>query len=202
MQLEARGLRFAYPKSRPLFEKLSFSIGQGERVGLLGPSGRGKTTLAKLLAGYEAPGGGAVALDRAPIPKRGFCPVQLIWQHPETAVNPRWRMRQVLEEGGIPWGETAPELGIEEGWLDRYPRELSGGELQRFCIARALGGGVRFLIADEITTMLDGVAQAQLWQFLLREVRARNLGLLVITHNPHLAQQVCTRLVDFEELLK
>lgn len=58
-------------------------------------------------------------------------------------------------------------MGIESSWMSRYPRELSGGELQRFCIARALGSQTEFLIADEMTTMLDVVTQAQIWGLML-----------------------------------
>ena len=70
-------------------------------------------------------------------------------------------------------------LGIEPDWLNRYPSELSGGELQRFCIARALGQRTRFLLADEISTMLDLITQSQLWNFLLEEVKNREIGLRI-----------------------
>ena len=87
-------------------------------------------------------------------------------------------------------------LGIEEDWLGRYPGELSGGELQRFCIARALGAGTRFLIADEISTMLDLITQSQIWHFLLKEASAREIGLVVISHDRELLERVCTRVTE------
>ena len=90
-------------------------------------------------------------------------------------------------------------LGIEPDWMNRYPGELSGGELQRFCIARALGRRTRFLLADEISTMLDLITQSQIWNFLLEEVRHRKMGLLVVSHSRELLERVCTRIVDLKE---
>ena len=88
------------------------------------------------------------------------------------------------------------ELGIRREWMDRFPHELSGGELQRFCIARALGANPRYLIADEISTMLDALTQAQLWRFLRDEAERRGLGMVVVSHSPALLEQVATRVVD------
>ena len=81
-----------------------------------------------------------------------------------------------------------------------YPQELSGGELQRFCIARALGPGTRYLLCDEITAMLDLITQAQIWDFLLREAERRNLGLLVVSHSAPLLERVCSRRVELPPL--
>ena len=67
-----------------------------------------------------------------PFPKKASAPVQLICQHPEKAINPRWRLKQVLEESGKLRPDVLASFGIETAWLDRFPRELSGGELQRF----------------------------------------------------------------------
>jgi peptide/nickel transport system ATP-binding protein len=192
MRLEANNIGFRYGQNNWLFRNLSFAVNSGERVGLVAPSGWGKSTLVKLLSGYEKPLEGEVLLDGKPLPTKGALPVQLIYQHPEDAVNPRWRMWQVLAEAGIE--DTAPKaLGIENVWLKRFPRELSGGELQRFCVARALFSGARFILADEISTMLDAITQAQVWRFLLAEVERRNLGLIVVTHNSTLASRVCSQ---------
>ena len=139
-------------------------------------------------------------LDGRPLPKKGYCPVQMIWQHPELAVNPRLRMSTILNEGGPVEERIVRGLGIESGWLDRYPGELSGGELQRFCIARALGSGTRFLLADEITTMLDLITQSQIWQFLGEEVGRRGLGLMVVSHSQALMERLCGRILDLEQM--
>mgnify|MGYP000384195569 CR=1 FL=1 len=199
MLLEGKNISFQYGKEEFILEDFNISIESGERVGFIAKSGYGKSTLAKILAGYLKPTKGAVLLDRKPIPQKGYHPVQLIYQHPEKAINPRWKMKEVLEEGNVFNEEMMKEMGIEKHWLSRYPAELSSGELQRFSIARAMGKETKFLIADEITTMLDVISQAQIWNMVLNQVEKRNIGLLVITHNIHLADRVCTRMIYLED---
>ena len=102
MQLEAIDVSFRYDKkSSWVLEHQNFKVERGECVGLFAPSGYGKSTLAKLLAGYLKPSSGQILLDGKPLPKKGICPVQLIYQHPEKAINPRWRLKKVLEESGL-----------------------------------------------------------------------------------------------------
>jgi peptide/nickel transport system ATP-binding protein len=194
-------LSFAYRQGKPVLRNVSIRVGPGERVGLVAPSGYGKSTLVRLLAGQARPQAGRILVDgdEAALRKRP-CPVQLIYQHPEHAVDPKWRMRATLNEGWQVDGDTLARLGIRNEWLQRYPGELSGGELQRFCIARALGPSTRYLIADEITTMLDANTQAMIWTHLLEETDKRRIGLLVLTHNAALAAKVCVRIIPLQEL--
>ena len=200
MPLEAKNVSFRYSRREPwVLQNCSLRVERGERLALFAPSGYGKTTLARLLAGYLPPTEGQVLLDGAPLPKAGVCPVQLIFQHPEKAINPRWRLRQVLEEGGILRDDILDAFGIERPWLDRFPRELSGGELQRFCVARALMSGADYLICDEISTMLDVITQAQIWNVILDEAKRRNMGLIAVTHNRHLARRIADRVYDLSE---
>ena len=200
MPLEAKNVSFRYSRKEPwVLQNCSLRVERGERLALFAPSGYGKTTLARLLAGYLPPTEGQVLLDGAPLPKAGVCPVQLIFQHPEKAINPRWRLRQVLEEGGILRDDILDAFGIERPWLDRFPRELSGGELQRFCVARALMSGADYLICDEISTMLDVITQAQIWNVILDEAKRRNMGLIAVTHNRHLARRIADRIYDLTE---
>lgn len=196
MTLEARNVTFYYQgrKHAPVLENFSLSISSGERVGLKAPSGRGKTTFCRLLAGYEKPSGGQILLDGRPVREyRGVCPVQMVWQHPETVVDPLLTLGKTLNEAGQAEQRLLDALHIEPGWLTRYPSELSGGELQRFCLARALNPAVRFLLCDEISAMLDLVTQAQIWNFLIDEAEKRGLGMLVVSHDDALLQRVCTR---------
>ena len=197
MPLEARNISFRYDRKEPfVLENVSLSVDRGERVALFAPSGYGKTTLVKLMSGYLEPTEGQVLLDGKPLPKKGVCPVQLIYQHPEKAINPRWRLKRVLEESGEMREDVLEAFGIERAWLERFPRELSGGELQRFCVARALMSGAEYLICDEISTMLDVITQAQIWNVVLEEARKRNMGIIAVTHNWHLANRIADRIYD------
>ena len=202
MILEAKNLTFRYPRrgAAPVLEGVSLTLRPGERVGLSAPSGRGKTTLCKLLAGWEEPDSGQILLDGAPLPRRGFCPVQLLWQHPEEAVDPLLPLGRTLSEAGPADRGLLDRLGIQDSWLERYPAELSGGELQRICAARALGSGLRFLLCDEASAMLDLITQAQLWRFLLAQSEERGLGLLVVSHDAALLERVCTRVLTWDEI--
>ena len=122
--------------------------------------------------------------------------MQLIGQHPERMVDPRMRMRAVLEEAGQMRSDLCEALGIREEWMLRHPHELSGGELQRFCIVRALASNPRYLICDETTAMLDAVTQAQVWRFLMEYTSDREIGVLLVSHSPALLRRVATRVVE------
>ena len=202
MVLEAKNISFQYGRdTKQILENFSLRMESHERVGIVAPSGFGKTTFCKILSGYEKPDGGEVLLDGKPLSSYGrYCPVQMIWQHPEQVVNPRLRMREVLKQGDEIEEYIVEGLGIEEDWKNRCPAEISGGEMQRFCIARALGRRTRFLLADEISTMLDLITQSQIWSFLIGEVERREIGLLAVSHSMPLLESVCTRIIDLEHL--
>lgn len=196
-RLEANGISFRYTdKSAWVLKDVSIRVAAGESVALVGPSGCGKSTLAKILSGYLKPGNGEVLWEGKPLPKKGFCPVQMIHQHPELSVNPRHKMGRILHEAWTPDAALLRDMGIEEEWLSRWPGELSGGELQRFCIARVLGPQTKILVCDEISTMLDVVTQAQIWKIVQAAASKNNLGLVVVTHNKALAERVCQRTVE------
>lgn len=200
MILEARDISFSYErKGAELFSNIKFKVENNERVWVPGPSGYGKTTLCKILAGYLEPCKGQILLDGKPLPKKGYCPVQMIWQHPELAVDPLLRLKETMKEAEEPdLAERMESFGIREEWLERFPSELSGGELQRFCLARALGKEVRYLLCDEISAMLDLWNQARIFELLLRETDRRNLGLLIVSHDETLLKKVCTRVEQLD----
>ncbi len=197
--LELQQVSFSYG-AKTVFANCSLSFDSHERVTLYAPSGRGKTTLCRLLAGYSKPQAGQVLLDGQPLPQKGPCPVQLIWQHPEQALDPLLRMQTSLQEAGPLEEDVLHRLGIKPEWLTRYPRELSGGEMQRFCIARALAVHPQFLIADEISTMLDALTQVQIWDFLCSYCDEHEVGLILVTHSQALQDRLATRVVNLDSL--
>ena len=201
MQLKADNISFRYNDKSPwVLRNVNFTVESADRIALVGPSGYGKSTLSKILSGYLKPTEGKVLLNGELLPEKGYCPVQMVYQHPEQAVNPRWKMDKTLNECWKPDQNLLDSLGLEKEWLKRWPSELSGGELQRFCIARVLGPDTKFLICDEISTMLDVITQAQIWQLVLEISEERNIGLVVVTHNMALAEKVCNKIVRLPEI--
>lgn len=193
--LEAKSISFSYG-TRTILENVSLEVLPMDRLVIEAPSGRGKTTLCRILSGYIEPDSGRVLVDGIPLPEKGKSPVQLIGQHPEAALDPRCRIKVSLGEvrngGDIDW-ELCDALGIRREWLSRFPQELSGGEMQRICIARALSMHPRYLICDEISTMLDALTQAQIWNFLMDYASVNQIGIAAVTHSPALAERIATR---------
>ena len=183
-----------------ILKNLNFKIDSNERVALVGSSGSGKSTLSKIISGYIKPSKGKILLGDSELDSKGYSPIQMIYQHPENAVNPRWKMGKILNEGWDVSKDIIKKIGIEKSWFNRWPGELSGGELQRFCIARALGPKTKFLICDEISTMLDVITQAQIWNLLLNISKKNNIGMLIVTHNIELAKRVSDRIVYMDDL--
>lgn len=204
MALVVENVTFGYDRRRPLYRDFSCAVEAGERVALAAPSGVGKTTLCRLLSGYLKPQGGRISCDGIDILDRratGPRPVQLIWQHPEQAFDPRLRTEVSLAEAG--WSiddagsrDLAMSFGVQESWLSRFPHELSGGELMRICLVRALSANPRYLVCDEISAMLDAVTQAQIWHRLIEVADARDMGLVVVSHSEALLERIATRRID------
>lgn len=198
--LEVCNLSYKYKRSNWLFHHVNFAIKPGEIVGMYGKSGSGKTTLLKIISGYLTPSNGQIIVDGMTNDVEKVQRVQLIWQHPEKTINPKWKMNEVIREVNE-LDETILEIvGIREEWLSRHVHELSGGELQRFCIARAFGPNTRYILADEITSMFDSITQAQIWHALIKLVKEYNIGVLAVSHHIHLLQKISDRIIDFDEI--
>ncbi|WP_350276376.1 ATP-binding cassette domain-containing protein [Kribbella sp. HUAS MG21] len=189
--LTAKDLWYRYSARGPwIVEGFSIELAPGEIIGLAGPSGSGKSTIGRLLAGLLTAGRGRIDTD----PRVGGPhPVQLVLQHPERAMNPHWKVRDILAEAGA--GDTPPEL-VSPAWRDRFPHEISGGELQRVNLARALLSNPRYLIADEITASVDALTQARIWSHLVDRARADDIGVLAISHDRELLAAVADRIVE------
>lgn len=183
---------------KPLFDGLDIAIGRGEIVAILGTSGCGKTTIGNILLGLTTPDRGAVT--HAPgVARTRF---QKLYQDPPAAFAPHQTLRQGLSDllalHGLAWPKAQAEMqrfGLAPELLDRLPSEVSGGELQRFAILRALLLDPVFLFADEATSRLDPVSQKEVFAILLEAVRQRGLSLLMVTHEAALAETVASRVV-------
>ena len=192
--LSGEKLSYRYtPRASLVLDGVDIAVAPGEIVGLTGWSGRGKSTLGRLLAGHLSLSAGRITIDGQK-PGSGFAPVQYLHQSPIFATDPRWRVGRIVEEAWQADDATREELGIETSWYDRYPHEISGGELQRIALLRILAPGLRYLVADEITAMLDPVAQVDIWQCLLARAR-KGLGVLAISHDQALLDRIATRIV-------
>lgn len=187
LQLRNAGLNYGNTQIR--FPDLTLEPGQ--RLGLFGPSGLGKSSLAKVLAGIEPLSLGELILPA--FAKGSANPVQWAIQQSEFAFNPRLTIKQSLRESWRDDGfmDLLELYGVESGWLDRRPSQVSGGQLQRINLVRALLPSTEYLICDEITAHLDMITQQQIWQALSEEAYKRKLGLLVISHDEELLNLVC-----------
>ncbi len=192
MELKATNISFKYPSANKyLLKDINLELDNNKIIGLIGDSGSGKSTLCKILSGYISKYDGTVTFDGNPLPKKGFKPVQLIYQHPEKVMNPKWRMDNVLKESWDVDDEFLKEFGIQKSWLTRFPQELSGGELQRFSVVRSMNPNTKFLIADEMTTMLDAITQVQILDSVLKIVKQRKMGFLLVSHDMDLVNTIC-----------
>ena len=200
MCLKGENISFGYKKNILILNNVNISLERGEVLGLIGDSGSGKSTLCKILSGYENNFQGKVSMDGKEIPSNGYNPVQLVFQHPEKAVNPKWKMQDILNEGDNVSQHILDSFGIKKSWLNRWPNELSGGELQRFALARALGPKTKYLIADEITTMLDAITQAQIWNTIMGVVDETNIGVLVVSHEKNLIKRLCHNVIYLKDI--
>ena len=183
---------------RRLFEKLDIAVGAGEWVAVTGPSGCGKTTLGNVLLGLLPSAAGVVRR----IPGTARTRYQKLYQDPVATFAPRLPLRAALAEAAalhrVPWADVAATLArlrVKDALLDRRPDQVSGGELQRIAVARALLPSPVFLFADEPTSRLDPITQ-QDTMAVLRDVSAeRGLAVLLVTHDAAMARKVSARQV-------
>ncbi|WP_297828358.1 ABC transporter ATP-binding protein [uncultured Methanobrevibacter sp.] len=201
MELKATNISFKYPSSKEyILKDIDIQLDNTKITGLVGDSGSGKSTLCKILSGYVNNFEGSVTLDGKELPKKEFCPVQLIFQHPEKVMNPKWKMNAVLEESWMPDDSLLDEFGIQKSWLTRFPQELSGGELQRFSVLRSLNPKTQFIIADEMTTMLDAITQVQIITSVIDIVKKRNMGMLIVSHDMPLVDTICDEVIYLKDI--
>ena len=202
-------------KSFRLLQDISLEIAPGEAVALMGGSGSGKSTLARLLLRLLPCDAGKIYFRGTEISKlsgkelAGFRrSVQFISQRPESFLDPRkklgYSLREALEVFSLPYvEEQALEMldlvKLNAKLLERYPHQVSGGEIQRICLVRALLLEPELLILDEPTSMLDISVQAQILH-LLKDIRTqKQIAYLFISHDRLISEWLCDRVVRIEQ---
>ena len=194
---------------------VSFQIHEGETLGLVGESGCGKSTIGKLVLGLLAPSSGSVSYRGKTVSaQRGSADwrqmrrqMQMVFQNPFGALNPRLKIgtqiAEILEthqmgdasERPRRMAELLQSVGLEPHMLDRYPHQMSGGQLQRAVIARALAVSPSFIVCDEAVAALDVSIQAQVVNLLLDLQEAHGLTYLFISHDLGIVRHICDRVV-------
>lgn len=194
--LEVKNVSFSYGKKEVL-KDISLTLAPGELLIITAPSGYGKSTLGKLIGGYLKPSKGEVIVDGKNIlDYKGYLPVQMAFQHPEKSVNRRWKIEKILNEGWNVNRDVVDKFGIKDYWLEKFPQELSGGELQRICLARIMSRETKYLVLDEITTMVDAITQVQLFEVLEHFRLKHNMGMILISHNYKLIERLDGKVLD------
>lgn len=182
-------------------EEVTFTVEQGETLGIVGESGCGKSTLAKLTAGLLAPDSGEIVFDG------GKRDIQLIFQDPYASLNPRMTVGEIIGEGLVvnkivPRSQVLNKVqefleivGLNRDVAVRYPHEFSGGQRQRIAIARALITRPKLVIADEPLSALDISIQAKIINLLLKLQKEFNLTYLFISHDLRVVEYISNRIV-------
>ncbi|WP_030711591.1 ABC transporter ATP-binding protein [Streptomyces sp. NRRL F-2580] len=217
--LELKDITAGYDRRAPVVRGAHLTLRPGEALGLLGPSGCGKSTLARVAALLHRPDRGTVAFDGRPVtgfshraPRSLRTAVGVVFQQPRLSADPRLRLRDLVAEPLRATGRrgeaaaTVPALaervGLGADLLARRPHEVSDGQLQRACLARALVLRPRWLVCDEMTAMLDASTAAALVA-VVEEYRAESgAGLLAVGHDPVLLGRWCGRTTHWNEIVK
>ncbi|WP_190126735.1 ABC transporter ATP-binding protein [Streptomyces inusitatus] len=213
--LELDTITAGYDRLRPVVREVSLTLAPGEAVGLLGPSGCGKSTLAKVAALLHRPYAGRVVIDGEPArgwrhtaPRAQRTAIGVVFQQPRMSADPRLPLRDLIAEplratgrrDEVPArvGELADTVGLTGELLGRRPHEVSDGQLQRACLARALVLRPRWLICDEMTAMLDASTTAALVAVVEEYRAAEGAGLLAVGHDSILLERWCDRTVHWQ----
>ncbi|MFH8369783.1 ABC transporter ATP-binding protein [Streptomyces sp. NPDC018031] len=216
--LELDAVTAGYGRATPAVRGATLTVAPGEAVGLLGPSGCGKSTLARVAALLHRPYSGTVRLDGTTVtrwrhraPREMRTAVGVVFQSPRLAADPRLRLADLIAEPLRATGrrdvvaDRVPELahtvGLGADLLSRRPHEVSDGQLQRACVARALVLEPRWLVCDEMTSMLDASTTAALVAVVESYRREHRAGLLAVSHDPVLLDRWCDRTARWDQVV-
>lgn len=198
---------------RKVLDSVDLSIEKGAFIGLVGESGSGKTTLARVALRLTEPSSGSILLDGRDITtlKKGRLQplrrsVQIVFQHPETALDPRFKLRESLQEALVKAGtprsrlsericESCAAMNLPVELLDRFPTQVSGGEIQRVALTRVLAFEPDYLFLDEPTSMLDVSVQAYILGLIGGIARKRDMGIVLISHDLDVVRATCKEVV-------
>lgn len=218
--LEVKELKKTFYKNKiPLtaVDKVTFDVQRGECLGLVGESGCGKSSVARLITHLISPDGGSVLLNgRETLHLRGkeermlYRRIQMVFQTPQDSFDPRRALgdgiMEPLRNQGVPRKQARERMyellemvELDREFAFRYPHEVSGGQCQRAAIARALAPSPEVIICDEATSALDVTVQAQIVELLKKLQRERGLSLLLICHDLALVQKMCDRVAVMYE---
>ena len=210
--LDVRGVKKRYgvrgglfrQQKRDVLRSVNFSVRTGECAGLIGLSGAGKSTLTRILLGLEQPDEGSVLVEGRPLRdwrRENPGAMSVVFQDYTTSVDPSWTVRKILLEPLDVLGRRgqSPEellsmVGLSPDLQRRYPHELSGGMLQRVCIARALSTRPRFIVFDEAVSSLDASVQSEILA-LLAGLRSAETTWLFISHDLQAVAVLCPRIL-------
>ncbi|MBQ6005587.1 MAG: ABC transporter ATP-binding protein [Selenomonadaceae bacterium] len=212
MILEVRHVKKFFGK-RLVLDDINFSLDAGECLGIVGLSGGGKSTLAKIIARLIDCDSGKIFLCGEDITRSNdndfYCNMQMIFQTPEDSFNPRRTLGKSIAEpiknfcGNENLREQVEnllvEVGLPKNYAERYPREVSGGECQRAAIARAISVEPKLLICDEATSALDVTIAAQIVALIKKLCAEKNIACLFITHDLAALKKLTDRILVLED---
>jgi peptide/nickel transport system ATP-binding protein len=200
--LKVENVDAAYGNAVKILDDVSVSVPRGRTVAVVGESGSGKSTLARVVTGLLPPSKGTVKFNGTDLPpalknrdKESLRRIQMIYQSPDTALNPRHRVYDIIGRPltfyhGLQGDalearivELLKMIELDENYIDRLPGEMSGGQKQRICIARALAAEPDLIICDEVTSALDQIVQEEILRLLLRLQDQFGISYLFITHD-------------------
>ena len=212
MLLEVKNIEFSYGRRKlkrnnaNVLKNVSFSLNEGECLGLIGESGSGKSTLGRIILGLEKQQKGTITFNGVLNRDVWQKELNVVFQDYTTSVNPRFKVidiiketllekklnREELEKKVI---ELLEQVGLNKDYLYRYPHELSGGQLQRVCIARAISQKPKFILLDEAISSLDVSVQVQVLDLLIELKEKYNLSYLFITHDLSAVTYICDKVM-------
>lgn len=204
--LIAKDLVAGYRAGRPVLDGVSVRLEPGRTVGLLGPSGCGKSTLVRVLALLHEPWSGAVEIDgesvrayRYAAPPELRRKVGVVFQQPRLSVDPRFTLRRAIGSDDVQ--SLADQVELSPELLERRPHEVSEGQLQRACVARAFAVRPRYLLCDEMTAMLDASTTAALVHMVKQHSASHGTGVLAVSHDETLLSAWCDDVIEWDRLV-